>query len=107
LWIIDCQGEGIDWVDATPWSVVLEATQSRAPGGPEALAAIALMFASFQNCIAAEIRLAGTEKRGGRVEVVRLDWEDEEGRISWEPRDGLAPEALYHAQWALTGCLNL
>jgi hypothetical protein len=38
------------------------------------------MFASFQNFIAAEIRRARTEKRGGRVEVVRLDWEDEEGR---------------------------
>jgi RNA polymerase sigma factor (sigma-70 family) len=59
------------------------------------------LLASFQNFIAAEIRRARTEKRGGRVEVVRLDWEDEEGRISLEPIDGLTPETLYDAQWAL------
>ena len=42
-----------------------------------------------------------SEKRGGRVEIVRLDWEDEEGRIAFEPSDRLTPETLYDAQWAL------
>ena len=59
------------------------------------------LLASFQNFIAVETRRARTEKRGGRVEVVRLDWEDEEGRVAFEPSDQLTPETLYDARWAL------
>jgi RNA polymerase sigma factor (sigma-70 family) len=137
--------------EATRWSVVLEAAQSRAPGGPEALARLcerywpplyafarhrgsgpedaqdlvqgffehliqsralravdqakgrfrAFLLASFQNFTSMERRRAGTEKRGGRVQVIRMDWQDEESRIAFEPADRLTPETLYDARWAL------
>jgi RNA polymerase sigma factor (sigma-70 family) len=137
--------------DPTRWSVVLEAAQSQAPGGPQALAELcanywpplyafarrrghppedaqdlvqgffehligkrgltsvdpakgrfrSFLLASFQNFMAAEHRRARREKRGGGAELVRLDWEDAEGRIAFEPADRLTPETLYDAQWAL------
>jgi RNA polymerase sigma factor (sigma-70 family) len=59
------------------------------------------LLASFQNFIAAETRLARAEKRGGRVELIRLDWQDAEARLVFEPEDRLTPETLYDAQWAL------
>jgi RNA polymerase sigma-70 factor (ECF subfamily) len=59
------------------------------------------LLASFQNFIAKETRRARTQKRGGRVELIRLDWEDEEGRVAFEPSDQLTPETLYDARWAL------
>jgi RNA polymerase sigma factor (sigma-70 family) len=137
--------------DLTRWSVVLAAAQSRAPGGPEALADLcarywrslyafargqrhspedaqdlvqgffehlirsrglsavdrtkgrfrSFLLASFRNFMANEGRRARTERRGGQVELVRLDWRDEEGRLAFEPRDPLTPETLYDARWAL------
>jgi RNA polymerase sigma factor (sigma-70 family) len=59
------------------------------------------LLASFQNFVAAETRRARAEKRGGRAELIRLDWEDAEGRLVFEPKDRLTPETLYDAQWAL------
>jgi RNA polymerase sigma factor (sigma-70 family) len=59
------------------------------------------LLASFQNFIAAEIRTARAEKRGGRAELIRLDWSDAEARLAFEPADRLTPETLYDAQWAL------
>jgi RNA polymerase sigma factor (sigma-70 family) len=59
------------------------------------------VLASFQNFISNETRRARTEKRGGRAELVRLDWQDEEGRLGFEPPDLLTPETLYDARWAL------
>jgi len=137
--------------DATRWSVVLEAAQTRAAGGPEALARLcerywpplyafarhrgfspedaqdlvqgffehliqsralavvdqakgrfrSFLLASFQNFTAMERRRADTEKRGGRAQVIRIDWQDAEGRIAFEPEDRLTPETLYDARWAL------
>ena len=137
--------------DATRWSVVLEAAQSRAPGGSEALARLcerywaplyaharhrgaspqdaqdlvqgffehliknralggvdqakgrfrSFLLASFQNFTSMEQRRAGTEKRGGRAELVRIDWQDAEDCIGFEPEDRLTPETLYDARWAL------
>jgi RNA polymerase sigma factor (sigma-70 family) len=137
--------------EATRWSVVLEAAQSQAPGGPHALAELCVhywsplyafarrrghppedaqdfvqgffehligrrgltsvdrakgrfrsfLLASFQNFMAAESRRARREKRGGGVGLIRLDWQDAEGRIAFEPADRLTPETLYDAQWAL------
>jgi DNA-directed RNA polymerase specialized sigma24 family protein len=121
---------------ATRWTVVLEAAQSCAVGGPEALAWLcarywrplyafargrgqypedaqdlvqgffahliehrtlrsggrakgrfrSFLLASFQNFMANERRRAYAEKRGGRAEVLRLDWKDEEGRLAFEPK---------------------
>jgi RNA polymerase sigma factor (sigma-70 family) len=59
------------------------------------------LLASFQNFISAENRRARAEKRGGRAEVIRLDWQDAETRLVFEPEDRLKPETLYDAQWAL------
>jgi RNA polymerase sigma factor (sigma-70 family) len=59
------------------------------------------LLASFQNFIAAETRRARAEKRGGLIELIRLDWQDAETRLVLEPQDGLTPEMLYDAQWAL------
>ena len=59
------------------------------------------LLASFQNFMAAEIRTARAEKRGGRAELIRLDWRDAEARLVFEPEDRLTPETLYDAQWAL------
>ena len=137
--------------DSTRWTVVLEAAQSRAPGGPEALARVcarywqplygfarwrgygpedaqdlvqgflahlierralrrverskgrfrSFLLASFQKFMANETRRAGAEKRGGRAEVLPMDWQDEEHRLRIEPPDPLTPETLYDARWAL------
>jgi RNA polymerase sigma factor (sigma-70 family) len=59
------------------------------------------LLASFQNFMAAETRLARAEKRGGRAELIRLDWRDAEDRLGFEPEDQLTAETLYDAQWAM------
>jgi len=59
------------------------------------------LLASFQHFIAAEIRRACRQKRGGDAKVIRLDWENAEGRLVFEPVDRLTPETLYDAQWAM------
>ena len=59
------------------------------------------LLASFQHFRADESRRAHREKRGGQAERLRLDWEDAEGRVAFEPADRLTPETLYDAQWAL------
>ena len=51
--------------------------------------------------MANERRRACAEKRGGLAEVLRLDWQDEEGRLAFEPQDSLTPETLYDARWAV------
>jgi DNA-directed RNA polymerase specialized sigma24 family protein len=123
--------------EATRWSEVLQSAQSRAPGGPEALARLcerywpplyafdrhrghgpedaqdlvqgffehlieskalgtidqakgrfrSFLLASFQNFTSMERRRAGAEKRGGRAELIRMDWQDAESRIAFEPED--------------------
>jgi len=59
------------------------------------------LLASFQNFIAMEQRHAGAEKRGGRAELVRIDWHEAEIRLGFEPEDRLTPETLYDARCAL------
>jgi RNA polymerase sigma factor (sigma-70 family) len=137
--------------EATRWSVVLEAAQSRLEGGPEALARLcerywpplysfaryhganpedaqdlvqgffehliesralcavdqakgrfrSFLLASFQNFSAMERRRASTEKRGGRAQMIRIDWQNAEGQIPFEPKDPLTPETVYDARWAM------
>jgi RNA polymerase sigma factor (sigma-70 family) len=137
--------------EATRWSVVLEAAQSRLEGGPEALAKLcerywpplysfaryrganpedaqdlvqgffehliesralsavdqakgrfrSFLLASFQNFSAMERRRANTEKRGGRAQMIRIDWQNAEGQIPFEPKDLLTPETVYDARWAM------
>jgi DNA-directed RNA polymerase specialized sigma24 family protein len=59
------------------------------------------LLASFRNFMAVETGRAAAEKRGGRAEVIRLDWQDAEARLGFESEDRLTPETLYDAQWAL------
>src|SRR6202049_2768725 len=59
------------------------------------------LLASFQNFMTMERRRADAEKRGGRAELIRMDWQDAESRIAFEPEDRLTPEAVYDARWAL------
>ena len=59
------------------------------------------LLASFQNFVAMEQRHARAEKRGGRAELVRIDWENAEERAGLEPEDRLTPETLYDARCAL------
>jgi RNA polymerase sigma factor (sigma-70 family) len=137
--------------DSTRWTVVLEAAQSRAEGGPAALARLcerywpplysfalhrgngpedaedlvqgffqhliesralgtinrakgrfrSFLLASFQNFMTMERRRADAEKRGGRAELIRMDGQDAESRIAFEPEDRLTPETVYDARWAL------
>lgn len=51
--------------------------------------------------MAVETRRAAAEKRGGRAELIRLDWQDAEACLGFESEDTLTPETLYDAQWAL------
>jgi RNA polymerase sigma factor (sigma-70 family) len=59
------------------------------------------LLASFQNFMTAETRRARAEKRGGHAELIRLDWQNAETRLVFEPEDRLTPETFYDAQWAL------
>ena len=59
------------------------------------------LLASFQNFAAMERRRAETEKRGGRAQVIRIDWQDAESRVAFEPEDPLTPETIYDARCAL------
>jgi hypothetical protein len=38
---------------------------------------------------------------GGRAQVIRIDWQDAEGRVAFESEDPLTAETVYDARWAL------
>ena len=57
------------------------------------------LLASFQNFMAAEARRERAEKRGGRAQLIRLDWRDAEARLVFEPEDRLTPETLYDVRY--------
>jgi hypothetical protein len=42
-------------------------------------------------------RRAEAEKRGGRAELIRMDGQDAESRIAFEPEDRLTPETSAYA----------
>lgn len=143
---------GPDRFEATRWSEVLQAAQSRAAGASEALARLcerywsplysfalhrghspedaqdfvqgffehliesqalstideakgrfrSFLLASFQNYMATRKRHDRAEKRGGRAEMVRIDWQSTETSLGGiEPEDRLTPETLYDARCAL------
>jgi RNA polymerase sigma factor (sigma-70 family) len=58
------------------------------------------LLASFQNFSLTEQRRAQAEKRGGRAQMVWIDWRDAENRIGLEPAEGLTPETVFDARWA-------
>jgi RNA polymerase sigma factor (sigma-70 family) len=59
------------------------------------------LLVSLQNFAAMERRRANTKKRGGGAQMIRIDWQDAEGRIPFEPKDTLTPETVYDARWAV------
>jgi hypothetical protein len=68
--------------DKTRWSMVLEAVKSQAPGGSEALAELCERYWRPKHA-------GRAEKRGGRAELIRLDWQDAETRLVFETEDRL------------------
>ncbi|MBW0000874.1 MAG: sigma-70 family RNA polymerase sigma factor [Verrucomicrobia bacterium] len=58
------------------------------------------LLASFQNFSLTEQRRAQAEKRGGRAQMVRIDWKEAESRVDLAPADGLTPETVFDARWA-------
>ena len=59
------------------------------------------LLTSMKNFLASEWRRQATEKRGGNVEVVSIDYQDAENRYLVEPAHALTPEAIYERRWAL------
>jgi DNA-directed RNA polymerase specialized sigma24 family protein len=59
------------------------------------------LLGSFKNLVMADARRAGEEKRDGRAVVIRLDWEDPEAGLGFEPEERLTSETIYDAQWVL------
>ena len=58
------------------------------------------LLASFQNFSFTTQRRAHAEKRGGRAQMVWIDWKDAESRVDLEPAAGLTPETVFDARWA-------
>ena len=60
------------------------------------------LLAAFRHYLANERHRAQAHKRGGRREVLSLDFEDAEGRYRLEPADIQTPERIFERRWALT-----
>lgn len=60
------------------------------------------LLAAFKHYLANERHRALAQKRGGRREVLPLDFEDAESRYHREPADIQTPERIYERRWALT-----
>ena len=59
------------------------------------------LLTSMKNFLASEWRRQATQKRGGAVEVLPIDYEDAEARYRVEPSHPQTPEAIYERRWAL------
>jgi RNA polymerase sigma factor (sigma-70 family) len=59
------------------------------------------LLASLQNYLTNEADRARCLKRGGKVEFVFIDLEEAEDRYGIEPVDGLTPEKIFDARWAM------
>jgi RNA polymerase sigma factor (sigma-70 family) len=59
------------------------------------------LLASLQNYLTNEADRARRLKRGGKVEFVFIDLEEAEDRYGIEPVEGLTPEKIFDARWAM------
>jgi RNA polymerase sigma factor (sigma-70 family) len=59
------------------------------------------LLASLQNYLTNEADRARRLKRGGKVEFVFIDLEEAEDRYGLEPVEGLTPEKIFDARWAM------
>jgi RNA polymerase sigma-70 factor (ECF subfamily) len=62
----------------------------------------AFLLASLKHYLANEWDRARTQKRGGRVQLLSLDWQDAETRYQIEPADDVTPDRLFDRAWAVT-----
>jgi RNA polymerase sigma-70 factor (ECF subfamily) len=60
------------------------------------------LLASLKHFLSNERDRVSAVKRGGRVAIVPLEFENAEGRYSLEPPDTDTPERIYERRWALT-----
>ncbi|MFO0903591.1 MAG: sigma-70 family RNA polymerase sigma factor [Pirellulales bacterium] len=60
------------------------------------------LLASLSNFLANYRRDQNTERRGGAVSTLSLDWQSGEQRYHLEPVDSLTPERIFDRRWALT-----
>jgi DNA-directed RNA polymerase specialized sigma24 family protein len=60
------------------------------------------LLAAMQNFLAGEWRRQQTQKRGGAVEILSLDFDAAESSYSLEPSHDLDPEAVFERRWALS-----
>jgi len=62
----------------------------------------AFLLAALGNFLANYRRDQRTERKGGGVQVLSLDWQSGEQRYHLEPVDQLTPERIFDRRWALT-----
>jgi len=60
------------------------------------------LLTAMKNFIADHKRWTRTQKRGGSVQVIRLNIESVESRYQIEPRDDWTPDKVFEYQWAIT-----
>ena len=61
----------------------------------------AFLLASLQHFLANDAARRRTQKRGGGVLLLPLDYDEAEGRYRFEPLEPVTPETLYERRWAL------
>jgi RNA polymerase sigma factor (sigma-70 family) len=59
------------------------------------------LLGALKHFLSHEWSHAHAQKRGGRREVIRLEFEDAESRYRLEPAHRMTPEKLFERQWAL------
>ena len=62
----------------------------------------AFLLASLQHFLANDVARRQAQKRGGGVILLPLEFENAEGRYSFEPAAPMNPQTLYERRWALT-----
>jgi RNA polymerase sigma factor (sigma-70 family) len=60
------------------------------------------LLASLKHFLSNERDRQTAVKRGGRVTIIPLEFENAEGRYQLEPPDAETPETIYERRWALT-----
>jgi len=62
----------------------------------------AFLLAALKHFLANEWDRANSQKRGGGVMPIPLDWQNADARYQIEPVDNLSPDKMYDRAWAIT-----
>jgi RNA polymerase sigma-70 factor (ECF subfamily) len=62
----------------------------------------AFLLVAVKRFLANEWDRARSQKRGGGVKPLSLDWQDADTRYQIDPADNLSPDKLYDRAWAMT-----